>query len=61
MKYKNPRTGHTIAVEQVILEYAIVERDWEGKIVSILAEDTYEYAAQRKLDRLAELMEWEAA
>lgn len=61
MKYKNPRTGHTIAVEQVILEYAIVERDWEGKIVSILAEDTYEYTAQRKLDRLAELMEWEAA
>jgi hypothetical protein len=37
MTYKNPRTGHTIAVEQVILEYAIVERDWEGKIVSILA------------------------
>ena len=61
MKYKNPRTGHTIAVEQVILEYAIVERDWEGKIVSILAEDTYEHAAQRELDRLAELMEWEEA
>ena len=61
MKYKNPRTGHMIAVEQVILEYAIVERDWEGKVVSILAEDTYEHGAQRKLDRLAELMEWEAA
>jgi hypothetical protein len=61
MKYKNPRTGHTIAVELVVLEYAIVERDWEGKIVSILAEDTYKHTAQRKLDRLAELMEWEAA
>lgn len=61
MKYKNTRTGHTIAVEQVILEYAIIERDWEGKIVSILDEDEYELRAQRKLDRLAELMEWEAA
>lgn len=61
MRYKNPRTGHTIAVEQVILEYAIVERDWEGKIVSILDEDEYELSAQRKLDRLAELMGWEAA
>ena len=61
MKYKNPRTGHTIAVELVVLEYAIVERDWEGKIVSILDEDEYELRAQRKLDRLAELMEWEAA
>ena len=61
MKYKNPRTGHTIAVELVILEYAIIERDWEGKIVSILDEDEYELRAQRKLDRLAELMEWEAA
>lgn len=61
MKYRNPRTGHTIAVELVILKYVIVERDWEGKIVSILAEDTYEHSAQRKLDRLGELMEWEEA
>lgn len=60
-KYKNPRTGHTIAVEQIILEYAIVERDWEGKMVSILAEDTYELNAQYKLNRLAELMDWEGA
>jgi hypothetical protein len=61
MKYKNPRTGHTIAVELVILEYAIVERDWEGKIVSILDEDEYEHAAQRKLDSLAKSMKWEEA
>lgn len=61
MKYKNPWTGHTIAVEQLVLEYAVVERDWEGKIIAILAEDEYKHAAQRKLDRLAELMEWEAA
>ena len=61
MKYRNPRTGHTIAVELVVLEYAVVERDWEGKIVAILAEDEYEHDAQRKLDSLAELMEWEVA
>lgn len=61
MKYRNPRTGHTIAVELVILEYAIVERDWEGKIVAILAEDESKREAQRKLDSLAELMEWEEA
>ena len=61
MKYKNPRTGHTIAVEQVILEYVVVERDWEGKFITILAEDGCKHAAQRKLDRLAELMGWEAA
>ena len=58
-KYKNPRTGHTIAVEQIILEYAIVTRDWKGKMVSILAEDTCELNAQYKLNRLAELMDWE--
>ena len=61
MKYKNPRTGHTIAVEQVILEYAIVERDWEGKIVAILAEDESKREAQRKLDSLAKSMNWEEA
>lgn len=61
MKYKNPRTGHTIAVEQVILEYAIVERDWEGKIVAILDEDESKREAQRKLDSLAKSMNWEEA
>ena len=61
MKYKNPRTGHTIAVEQLVLEYVVVERDWSGYIVSFLAEDTSESGAQHKLDRLAELMGWEAA
>ena len=61
MKYKNPRTGHTIAVELVVLEYAVVERDWEGKSIAILAEDEYKHDAQRKLDCLAELMKWEEA
>jgi aminopeptidase N len=61
MKYKNPRTGHTIAVELVVLEYAIVERDWEGKIVAILAEDESKREAQRKLDSLAKSMNWEEA
>lgn len=61
MKYRNPRTGHMIAVELVILEYAVVERDWEGKIVAILAEDAYKHAAQRKLDSLAKSMKWEVA
>ena len=60
-KYKNPRTGHTIAVEQIILEYAIVTRDWEGKMVSIMAKDTCELNTQYKLNRLAELMDWEGA
>ena len=61
MKYRNPRTGHTIAVELVILEYAIVERDWEGKIVAILAEDESKREAQRKLDSLAKSINWEEA
>jgi hypothetical protein len=61
MKYRNPRTGYTIAVEQLVFNYAVVERDWEGKIVSFLAEDAYEHEAQRKLDRLAELLDWEEA
>jgi aminopeptidase N len=61
MKYRNPRTGHTIAVELVVLEYAVVERDWEGKIVAILAEDESKREAQRKLDSLAKSMNWEEA
>lgn len=61
MKYRNPRTGHMIAVELVILEYAVVERDWEGKIVAILAEDESKREAQRKLDSLAKSMNWEEA
>jgi aminopeptidase N len=50
-----------IAVELVILEYAVVERDWEGKIVAILAEDESKREAQRKLDSLAKSMNWEEA
>jgi hypothetical protein len=61
MKYRNPRTGHMIAVELVILEYAVVERDWEGKIVAILDEDESKREAQRKLDSLAKSMNWEEA
>lgn len=56
--YKNPRNGHTYAVNRQGDRFLIVERDWQGDIFQVMAIYNKQENAQDVLDKLCDAMDW---